>query len=91
MQDDVSRLVGIDGLVVTAVVDHGWRLAALLRSQEKPATSASGSLPKTSATGFARTTKRVSRESCFHSKQKRRSRRPAVATASRQRLGQCPS
>jgi hypothetical protein len=26
MQDDVSRLVGIDGLVVTAVADHGWWL-----------------------------------------------------------------
>jgi transposase len=26
MQDDVSRLVGIDGLVVTAVFDHGWWL-----------------------------------------------------------------
>lgn len=26
MQDDVSRLVGIDGLVVTDVVDHGWWL-----------------------------------------------------------------
>jgi transposase len=24
MHDDVSRLVGIDGLVVTAVADHGW-------------------------------------------------------------------
>jgi hypothetical protein len=26
MQDDVSRLVGIDGLVVTGVADHGWWL-----------------------------------------------------------------
>jgi transposase len=26
MQDDVSRLVGIDGVIVTAVADHGWWL-----------------------------------------------------------------
>jgi transposase len=26
MLDDVSRLVGIDGLVVTGVSDHGWWL-----------------------------------------------------------------
>jgi hypothetical protein len=24
MHDDVSRLVGIEGLVVTGVLDHGW-------------------------------------------------------------------
>ena len=26
MEDDVSRLVGIDGLIVTSVLDRGWRL-----------------------------------------------------------------